>query len=194
MVTKEFLVSQYLKNGQSMQQIANEVGCSLHTIAYWMSKHGIPRRTLSDAIYKRHNPNGDPFRIRAPRTLEEATLYGLGIGLYWGEGTKADTGSVRLGNSDPKLIERFIQFLVTFFGVEKSRLRFGLQIFRDQNLDESIQFWSQRLAILPKQFYKPTVTLSVGKGIYRNKSKYGVLTVYFHNKKLRDIIVRLLPT
>lgn len=194
MITKEVLAKRYLNQGQSMQQIATDAGCSLHAVAYWMAKHNIPRRSISDAIYRRHNPNGDPFVFVPPTTLEESQLFGLGIGLYWGEGTKADRASVRLGNTDPKLIELFIQFLVRFYSIKREDIRFGLQVFHDQDLQESVTFWVKRLAILPEQFYKPTMTVSVGKGIYRKKTKYGVLTVYYHNTKLRDIIFKLLPT
>lgn len=194
MVSKQLLEDHYLRQGQSMQQIADQLDCSLHTIAYWMAKHGISRRSISDAVYQRHNPTGDPFQVKTPATLSDAELYGMGVGLYWGEGTKADKASVRLGNSDPKLIEVFIEFLDRFFAVRRADLRFGLQIFHDQDPKQSIRFWTERLAISPEQLYKPTITISVGKGIYRNKSKYGVLTVYFHNTKLRDIIVGLLPT
>src|SRR3989344_2914295 len=98
-----------------MQEIADFLNCSLHKVAYWMEKHQVKTRSRSDATYLKRNPNGDPFKFRQPKNLGEAWLFGLGIGLYWGEGTKANQGSVRLGNTDPELIKKFIQFLVTFF-------------------------------------------------------------------------------
>ena len=75
-----------------------------------MNKYGIKRRSISDAIYEKHNPNGDPFSIKEVTTIEEAKLYGLGVGVYWGEGNKANKHSVRLGNTDPDLILRFVDF------------------------------------------------------------------------------------
>lgn len=194
MISQQVLQAEYVDRGRSLQEIATSLTCSVHQVRHWMDTYGIKRRSISEAVYRKHNPSGDPFSFSPPKTLKDARLFGLGIGLYWGEGTKADRMSVRLGNTDPNLIDIFINFLVRFYQVKRQDFRFGLQIFHDQILDDSIAFWTERLAISQKQFYKPTVTISVGKGTYRKKTKYGVLTVYYHNKKLRDIIVKLLPT
>lgn len=94
----------YIRDGASMQEIATMLDCSLHKVAYHMDKHGIKRRSISEAIYKKCNPNGDPFKVRAIASRADAELLGLGLGLYWGEGTKSDKHSVRLGNTDPALL------------------------------------------------------------------------------------------
>jgi hypothetical protein len=120
-------------------------------------------------------------------------LFGLGIGLYWGEGTKANLNSVRLGNTDPLLIQKFIDFLVTFFCVEKKDLKFGLQLFTDIDLSSALDFWAKQLNIDRGQINKPVVTKSGAVGTYRKKSEYGVLTVMYHNKKLRNQLIDLLP-
>ncbi len=176
-----------------MQDMAYSFGCSLHKVKYWMDKYEIQIRSISDAIYLKHNPGGDPFRFVNPRNLEEAKLFGLGMGLYWGEGTKANMGSVRLGNTDPQLIKRFMDFLIKFFNIKKSDLRFGLQIFTDIDKVEAMDFWIKNLRINSSQFFKPTITKSGSMGTYRKKSKYGVLTVMYHNTKLRNLLVNLLP-
>jgi hypothetical protein len=131
MIEKRLLEKLYVTEEKSMMDISHALGCSHHKVVYWMKKHEIVRRSISDAIYKKANPAGDPFTFRSPQTLEDANLFGMGMGLYWGEGTKADTHSIRLGNSDPKLIETFISFLVRFFSVKRSKLKFGLQLFTD---------------------------------------------------------------
>lgn len=173
--------------------IAKQSGFSHHKIAYWMDKHRIPRRTISEAVYLHSNPNGDPFKVKPIKTLDDAFLMGLGLGLYWGEGTKANAFEVRLGNSDPELLRMFMHFLTNRFGVVKTKLRFGLQVFTDINPDEALSYWVSALGVTREQFYKVHVTISGSLGTYRKKSKYGVVTIYFHNKKLRDIIVALLP-
>ena len=115
-------------------------------------------------------------------------LYGLGLGLYWGEGNKKNLNSVRLGNTDPKLIKKFLEFLETVYFIDKRRLRFGLQIFNDMDSRRVLLFWQKELGISSSRFYKVTVTPTRGIGTYREKTKYGVLSIYFHNKKLRDVI------
>ena len=120
-------------------------------------------------------------------------LFGLGLGLYWGEGTKANKHSVRLGNTDPDLIVKFIQFLMRFFKIQKKDMRFGLQIFSDMHPQEAMNYWRKKLGVRKDQFYTVTVTRSGKIGTYRKKSRYGVLTVYYHNKKLRELLVNMLP-
>ena len=183
----------YFIKKKSMQEIADIFGCSLHKVQYWMEKYEIKSRSRSDAVYLRHNPNGDPFKFRWPKNLAEAELFGLGLGLYWGEGTKADKVSVRLGNTDPALIKKFRDFLIKFFDIKNSDLHFGLQLFTDMKVDEALDFWKKKLKINHSQFYKPIITKSRSVGTYRKKSRYGVLTIYYHNKKMRDILVSMLP-
>ena len=177
-----------------MQQIADSLSCSVNKVKYWMVKYGIKRRSISEAIYIINNPNGDPFNFRLPKTFKEAKLFGLGLGLYWGEGTKANPHAIRLGNTDPRLLKKFIEFLITFFRISKDDLMFGLQLFTDINVEKAKRFWMHEVGTKPSQFYKPTITISGSIGTYRKKSEYGVLTVIYHNRKLRDLLISLLPT
>ncbi len=188
MVDKSLLERLYGEKKFSAAQIAKQLSCSVGQVNYWLGKYRIKKRSISAAIYAKRNPGGDPFTMRRPKNIEEAFLYGLGIGLYWGEGTKRNTHSVRLGNSDPFLIKKFCEFLERIFGVQKSKLHFGLQIFGDMDKRVVLRFWTKILKVSPAQFYKIIVTPHRGIGNYRRKTKYGVLTVYFNNKKLRDII------
>ena|SRR3989344_7280626 len=188
-ITKATLKNLYTKKSLSMMQISRQLGCSPHKVAYWMAEYKIERRSISQAIYLIHNPKGDPFMIKSPRTLEDHMLFGLGIGLYWGEGTKSSANSVRLGNTDPGIIKSFILFLDRLCGVDKTLLKFGLQIFSDIKPEVALRYWSNVIEIPEAQFYKPVVTKSGSVGTYRNKNKYGVVTIYFGNTKLRDILV-----
>lgn len=188
MIQREELECLYIKEGKSMQEIARILSCSVHKIAYWMDGYNILRRSISDAIYRKHNPNGDPFLVHKPKTLKEKELFGLGIGLYWGEGNKANENSIRLGNTDPKLIYKFIEFLVKIYKIDRRKLKFGLQIFSDMDPAEALSFWIKKTGAKQSQFQKVIVTPARGIGTYRKKTKHGVLTVHYNNKKLRDII------
>ena len=159
-----------------------------------MKHHHIQSRSIGDSIYTRNHPQGDPFKIRRNLSVQETKLLGLGLGLYWGEGNKKNKYSVRLGNTDPALLEVFVNFLVVIFQINRSDIKYGLQIFTDIDAEEAKDYWKDRLDINDSQFYKITVTISGSIGTYRQKSRYGVLTVYYHNKKLRDILNDMLPT
>ncbi|KKQ66036.1 MAG: hypothetical protein US86_C0007G0081 [Candidatus Daviesbacteria bacterium GW2011_GWA2_38_24] len=176
-------------SGLSMFEIAQKYKVSPHKVVYWMDKYKIKRRSRSEATYVKRNPNGDPFVFNKPKTLEEAKLYGIGLGLYWGEGTKASKTSVRIGNTNPALLKTFINFIVTIFSVKKDHLRFGLQIFTDINTKAALNYWTTQLGVKRSQFYKTIVTKSNSLGTYRKKSEYGVVTIYYHNSKLRNLLV-----
>lgn len=176
-----------------MREIAEALCCSEHKVVYWMDKHGIRRRSLSDAIYLKNHPNGDPFTIRKPRTPKDWELYGLGIGLYWGEGGKASKNAVRLGNTDPALLRTFVRFLVDLCGVKLEDLRFGVQIFNDLNPNEALAYWAKELNVKRTQFYHPVLSPSQSTGTYRRHAMYGVLSVYYNNRNLQRWILGQLP-
>jgi hypothetical protein len=189
MIDEKYLKDSYLEKKMSVSQIASEYGCSQNKITYWLQKHNIQKRSISNAVYIRSNPNGDPFSYKKPRSESDWFLYGLGLGLFWGEGNKMSKNSVRLGNTDADLIKKFLLFLKVIYQIQDEKLRFGLQIFNDIPKDKALNYWSTKLSVPKSRFQKVVVTKSVRKGTYKKKSEYGVLTVYFSNTKLRDTIM-----
>lgn len=179
----------YVQHGYSVADIAQALNCSQNKVNYWMQKCDIPKRNIADAVYRKHNPKGDPFQFNAPKTQHDWYLWGLGLGLYWGEGTKRNQHAVRLGNTDPALVRTFLSFLTRFFSIDTQRLRFGLHIFPDVSHEEAVQHWSKKLDVSHDQFFASYVS-KVGSGhTYSGRAPYGVVTVYFTNKKLRDRLV-----
>jgi len=94
-----------------------------------------------------------------------------------------------LGNTDPSLLRAFITFLNRCYGVKQSALRIGLQVFNDIDIEKAVQYWSQQLGIERSQFCRPTISPSQSTGTYRKRSEYGVVTLYFNNTKLRNLLV-----
>jgi len=193
---EEKLRDLYIVKRHSAADIGRLLRCSEHKVNYWLLKYNITKRSISEAVYAKCNPHGDPFKIKAVKTLEDAKLLGLGLGLYWGEGNRKNKHSVRLGNTDPRLIGRFIQFLMEICGVRCGKFRFSLQIFGDMPKKKTLDFWIAELKdfrVTKEQFFKTTVTPYRGVGNYREKSKYGVLTVHVSNSKLKAAIDSMLP-
>lgn len=187
-ISRDLLSRMYTTEGKSAHQIAQLIDCSDQKVNYWLAKHGIKKRSISEATYVYRNPNGDPFSFQQPTQREDMFLMGLGLGLYWGEGGKKDRLSVRLGNTDPDLVRTFLRFLIRIYDVREERLRFGLQIFSDMNPEQAKLFWVRKLSVSPQQFGKIIVTPARSIGTYKEKTRHGVLTVYFSNTKLRRLI------
>lgn len=190
MLDKNDLIKLY--NIYSSAEIAKIKKCSVGQVNYWLERYWIKKRTISEAIYKKHNPGGDPFNFHRPKNITEATLYGLGIGLYWGEGAKRGMGAVRLSNTDVRLVRKFIEFLEKIFDVDKSKLRFSIQIFDDILPDKALNYWTKELNVSKKQFYKTIISKARGEGTYRYKSEYGVVIIYFNNIKLKRLICEMI--
>ena len=182
MLAKETLTEFYCNQKMSMAEVAKYLGVPYKTVVYWMSKHGIPRRTRSEAIYIKQNPKGDPFKIKELKTKEDFELFTLGVGLYIGEGSKTKD-SVALANSDSRIIKAFLKFLRELCGVDEAKIKTELNIFDDVDLEAAIDYWMEVTQIPKSRFGKPIVRKSRG-GTYKNKSKYGTLTINVCNTKL----------
>ncbi|MFA6536185.1 MAG: hypothetical protein WC250_03385 [Candidatus Paceibacterota bacterium] len=188
MIKRSELTELYQNSKLSAAQIAEKINCSEGKVNYWLSKYEISKRSISEAIYQKHNPLGDPFMVTFPKNVDEGVLYGLGLGLYWGEGAKRGNGGVRLGNTDANLIRKFIDFLEVFYSINKKSLHFGLQIFGDISPEKALSFWTKTLKVSKKQFYKIIISKVRGSGTYKYKSENGVLMVYFNNIKLKRLL------
>lgn len=179
----------YTEEKWSAKEIADKLQVNESSIRYYLEKYEVPIRSVSEAIYLKHNNRVDPFRFFKPKTKDDFQLWGLGLALYWGEGNRMNRNVVRVGNSDPAVIRKFIDFLDRFFGIDHARLRFHLHLFTDIDINVVSKYWQQELEAEPNQFYKPTVTLTGKLGTYRAKSQYGVATLYYANTKIRNFLV-----
>lgn len=111
--------------------------------------------------------------------LSKKDLFYLGLGLYWGEGSKSMNSSLSVANSDPRVLILMKRWLADCFDVED--YRFAPRVFiSDLHTDreEAITaFWSDTLS-LPKSQFRKMVFLDKGKKIYENHEVYyGVLAL-----------------
>ena len=185
---KSILGASY-KSGKSMKEISRLLNCSEHKVVYWMDKYAIKRRTRSEATYIKANPDGDPFKIKKKLSPEEEILFGVGLGIYWGEGNKVTPHIVSVGNTDLRIIKVFIKFLEIICNVRKDKFKYSLICFNDSNPRQVADHWSQYLNINPQKFGKIVQIPSQGKGTYRKKSQFGVCAVSVCNIKLKAWIM-----
>jgi hypothetical protein len=176
-------------NGKSMMEIASILRCSVYTIVYWMNKYDIQRRTRSDAAYVRANPRGDPFTIKMKRTGKEQLLFGLGLGIYWGEGNKVTTHTLRVANTDASMIKVFVRFLKIICGLPGDKIHYSIVTFNDADPAEVRRYWAKQLEISRDKFGTIVTIPPQGKGKYRKKSRFGVCTVTVGNIKLKRWIM-----
>ena len=80
MIENKILNYLYRDKKMSMQEIASKLNCSLNQVQYWLSKYKIKSRSRSEALYQKHNPKGDPFKIKV--ILDKKDMFLLGLGLH----------------------------------------------------------------------------------------------------------------
>ncbi len=178
-------LSRLYESGKSMKQIAEELKCSEHKIVYWMVKYGIKRRNRSNASYIRSNPNGNPFSIKKTLSYEENKLFGLGLGIYWGEGEKVSRHQLRVTNTDPDILKTYIRFLLEICQIKREKITYSIICFNDTSPNDAVSYWSKELEISDKKFGKIVQIPPQGKGTYKRKNKTGICTVTVSNVKLK---------
>jgi hypothetical protein len=191
MLTRELLEEQYVKRRMSMAEIAALAGCSIHSVVYWMDQHRMPRRSRSAATYEKHN-RIPPYHLKENLTLDDMELKALALGLFLGEGNRRSTEAVRLGNSDPLVVKLFTKFLIDICGVRIEKIRIGLVIHPDLDVQQTERFWSRELGLSPSHFQKTTVITPRGRGTYGHRIAYGVATVGVYSVDLRRLIQKWL--
>lgn len=154
-----------------------------------MKKHNIPRRSQSEATYVKQNPDGDPFKIKEIKNKEDLKLFYTTIGLYLGEGDRAGKHAVKMGNSDPRILNIFLKFLRKICNVKESKIAAELNIFDDVNVEEAIEFWLKKLNLKRNQLKTVIIRKSNKKGTYKHKSEKGTFALYVSNVKLKNKIM-----
>jgi hypothetical protein len=76
----------------------------------------------------------------------------LGLGLYWGEGTKNRRGRIAFSNSDPRAIRAYLAFLQEA-GADTQKLRASLFVHTSANVAELRDFWSKVTGIEGERIY-----------------------------------------
>jgi len=81
----------------------------------------------------------------------------LGLFLYWGEGQKASASTVGLNNTDPDMVLFFLYWLTHALSIDRTRIRVFVHLYKDMDIENSLNFWSEKLRLPRIQFTKPYI-------------------------------------
>jgi hypothetical protein len=188
------------QNGTSIKIIANELAVSKGTVSKWVADiplsieqiENLKKASLSGAEkgriiisqlhMKRREDTLIEYRNKGKLMLNELSdreILIAGIALYWGEGGKKNK-RIEFCNSDPKMIEFLICWLVKCFKVNVSELHCTLGINEIHRSREEIvkNYWSNLSGVPLSQFYKTRFKKTENKKIYANIDEhFGALSV-----------------
>ena len=201
------------KQGNTFREISKITHTPLSTVYLW-TKHINLTKQQQDQIDRKHHQAFAEGRKKALQKQRQKrqkemiqnlrkgeSLIGkvnhrelllIGAALYWCEGFKRDT---RLGfaNSDPKMIQLFLKWLVEIGQVNPKdiRLRVGANISYKNSIEAIQQKWAQVTGIPINQFQKPFFQKVQWKGKYANRGEYlGVLRIRANNQRKLFLMIK----
>lgn len=165
-------------DGYSIPEIVRISGSAKTTVQRYAKGIEVPIHLLKRLKEKQ---GGAKDRAKALReNISEAVSEKLGtlskrdslillIGLYWGEGTKRDFSLI---NSDPYLIQTFIQCLYAF-GIRKERLSLSLRVHSNISVVGAKKFWSYTTGLSEEKIGR----MEIIEGKKKGKLPYGMCRV-----------------
>lgn len=107
--------------------------------------------------------------------INERDLLILGIGLYWAEGSKKETGSgFNFINSDPQMIKIVYDWLLQIMDIPKNQIIINLviNISHKEREGEILNFWSNLLNFKLVDFGNTIFIKAPHRRRYNNHSNY----------------------
>lgn len=165
------------QEGHSYSYIQNEVGISKGTLNSWLSiipyrpnKETIERigKARAASALEKHQTKLDSLSVAYEQAIKDVgelskrDIFMLGIALYIGEGSKTHD-IIRVINSDPKIIRFAVKWFTEVCSLTKDNFRIRLHLYPDNNIKESLKFWSKETTIPISQFQKIQVDLRTDK-------------------------------
>lgn len=109
--------------------------------------------------------------------LTDRDLMMIGLGLYWGEGSKRAVGAVSVANMDPRVHAVFLRW-IDLLGMRRETVTAKLTISEEANVPFEQDWWANRLQLPPGCFRKAVTRLSPTSKRKRIRENYhGILTL-----------------
>lgn len=178
------------KLGNSYKIISEKLGLSKSTLSDWLREvpynpneivlDRIRVAQLKSALFKQEQRRKDIIEKKKIAKSEigkinKRDLLMIGIGLYWGEGSKLNE-NIRIINSDPHIIKTSMVWFRKIFLLKDENFTPSVHLYPDSNVIDSINYWSKITQIPINQFGKTQIDKRVNKSRKKKgKLPYGTL-------------------
>ena len=195
------------REGKSYSQIKEVLGISKSTLSDWLRDYPLSKEqiyTLQGSTEKKIERYRETRLKTKMKKFSDAIEYErskllplrlkenyiAGLFLYWGEGTKGSNCSVSVSNTDYRVIDFFIHWLEACFLVPRKKIKIGLQLYGDMDINKAINFWKKALHMSSKQFIKPYIKQSMQKTINQKYGYgHGTCQAYIYDVKIKTRIM-----
>ena len=194
------------EQGQSYSQIKKVLKVSKGSLSSWLKDHPLSRerikqlrdwneqriekfrRTMKekrqkrlDLVYKEQKKFLLPIKNRE--------LFLIGLGLYWGEGSKYRMDNISLSNTNPDIIKFYTHWLIDCLGISKEKMRISLHLYKDMDSKKEISYWSNALKIPKSNFCKPYIKKTSSEFInHKGTFGHGTCNLRIGNSRLSERI------
>ncbi len=181
--------------GASIAEIARKFSVSKSTASIWCrdvilttKQQKFLKQRMIDAGHSGRlkgalqNKVGKEKRVKEAELLAEKLLvshagdprFFVGIGLYWGEGTKTDQSATSFINSDPLAIKFMYHWFQDFLGVSRDRFNpyITLTLLHKEREEVVKKFWAKELGLPVVQIRKVFYLKSAHTKVYENHDLY----------------------
>ena len=192
------------REGRSVKEIESILGIGRSSISAWVQGIELTesqRQRLSargiamDVIERRRKTRSVNETVQRTKILETGfrdieqlkniDVLALGLGLYWGEGSKTNRNSIELSNTDPRIIQMYILFLKKYFNFPISKMRGHIGVHSHLSIGEAEKYWSDISGIPISQFHKTSIQKSRAGNGERDKLPYGTFSVAVYDTTAR---------
>lgn len=175
---REQAIKLRLEKELSYSEIRKRLGIPKSTLSYWLREFPLSEERILELRrrgWKKSEAKIERFRaaMRKKREAKEREVYNkyrtgfaklskdaffvAGLMLYLGEGGKKNDTRISLANTDPKIIKFFIHWLNEFLGIPKEKMKAGLHLYENMDIEKEKEFWKNVLGFQEYQFYKPVI-------------------------------------
>jgi hypothetical protein len=170
------------KQEMSYAQIKEILGVSKSTLSGWLKNFPLSKERI-DALRGKNERRIERYRETRRKTKEarlmkfyleekdkistftDRDFFIAGLFLYWGEGGKTLSGNVSISNTDPSVINFFVDWVVNHLKVPKGKIRISLHLYSDMDIKKETNFWAKKLSMPKNQFTKPYIKKSLSTRI-----------------------------
>jgi DNA-binding Lrp family transcriptional regulator len=166
------------KKRKSYNEISKILGIPKSTLHYWFRnlrwseeiKKELTRKAIRKAtkrmriLIKINKQRWEKWRKKSQKAakkefskLKSNPIFIAGIMLYCGEGDNKPRSSVRIANTNPRIIKLFYKFLRKICKIPKEKVYVNLLLYPDLQEEKCKNFWYKQTGIPLKQFGKSTI-------------------------------------
>ncbi|OGZ58598.1 MAG: hypothetical protein A2728_01735 [Candidatus Spechtbacteria bacterium RIFCSPHIGHO2_01_FULL_38_11] len=197
---------EYRKKGYSYNMISEKLDLPKSTLSDWLKD--IPFRPNQEVINRIGNAKLKSAQTKNRQKIENIKkmkkiafkevdklsnrdLFMLGIGLYWGEGTKRYS-HIRIINSDPAIIQASVRWFKDICKLKNKNFSIRVHIYPDNYEKECLRYWSNIAGISLNNFGKTQIDRRKNKSFKkRGTLPYGTAHLEIRSRGKKEFGVEL---